>query len=130
MLLNNDNILCLSTSDRQAVLIAYLQEHIAKAIGINASQLDVQQPLNHLGLDSLIAVKLRNRLRSDLEVDVPAVKFMKDSTVASLATIVIEQLINGNSESVSPEQLPILSQDEPKLAPIKINDGEWLEGEI
>jgi aryl carrier-like protein len=49
--------------ESQALLTTYIQEQVAQAIGISASQLDIQQPLNYMGIDSLIAVKLRNRLR-------------------------------------------------------------------
>ncbi|NEP57131.1 MAG: amino acid adenylation domain-containing protein [Symploca sp. SIO2G7] len=92
----------ISPSDRVALLSTYLQEQIAKAIGISASDLDVEQSLQYLGIDSLIATKLRNRLRTDLEVDVPAVKFMENSTAASLAELIREQLENTQSSSSIP----------------------------
>ena len=121
----------MSASERQALLIAYIQEQLAQAIGINASQLDVQQPLNYMGIDSLIAVKLRNRLRTDLEVDIPAVKFMEDSSVTSLATQVSEQLTNAqSSSSASVSQPHIPSLDEQKAAQTQMSDGDWLEGEL
>ena len=104
-----------TASERQVILIAYIQEQIAKAVGISASQLDVQQPLNYMGIDSLIAVKLRNRLRTDLEVDVPAVKFMEDTSVVNLATQLSQQIL--------PKEREHLSQK-------VISDDDWLEGEI
>lgn len=93
-----------------AIFTTYIQDEIAKVIGINTSQLDVEISLNHLGLDSLIAVKLRNKFRKDLEVDIPAVKFLEDTNVASLAILVNELSENANSK-------------------IENND-EWLEGEL
>lgn len=104
-----------TASERQAMLIAYIQEQIAKAIGISASELDVQQPLNYMGIDSLIAVKLRNRVRTDLEIDVSAVKFMEDSSVASLATQLNEYL---------------LAEDREHFQGKAMSDDDWLEGEI
>lgn len=104
-----------TASERQAMLIAYIQEQIAKAVGISASELDVQQPLNYMGIDSLIAVKLRNRLRTDLEVDVSAVKFMEDSSVASLATQLNEHLF---------------AEDRERFKGKGMSDEDWLEGEI
>jgi aryl carrier-like protein len=104
-----------TASTRQVILIAYLQEQVAKVIGISPPQLDVQQPLNYMGIDSLIAVKLRNKLRTDLEIDVPAVKFMEDSSVTNLATQLSEQ---------------ILCEDKENLSPKVMSDDDWLEGEI
>ena len=103
-----------TASERQTILTAYIQEQIAKAIGISASELDVQQPLNYMGIDSLIAVKLRNRLRTDLEVDLSAVKFMEDSSVVSLAMQLNQLLV----------------EDREHLKQNVMSDDDWLEGEI
>ncbi|MBC1236571.1 acyl carrier protein [Nostoc sp. 2RC] len=92
-----------------AFFTTYIQEEIAQVIGIETSDLDVEMSLNYLGLDSLIAVKLRNKFRKELEVDVPAVKFLEDTNVASLAILVDE--LSANAEST-------------------IDDDEWLEGEL
>ncbi|GAB1537959.1 hypothetical protein NUACC21_06150 [Scytonema sp. NUACC21] len=104
-----------TANERQAILTTYIQEQIAQAVGISASELDVQQPFNFMGIDSLIAVKLRNRLRTDLEVDLSAVKFMEDSNVASLATQLNEQL---------------LAKDKEHFEQKAMSDDDWLEGEI
>ncbi|QMS86757.1 acyl carrier protein [Nostoc edaphicum CCNP1411] len=93
-----------------AFFTTYIQDEISKVIGIDTSELDVEMSLNYLGLDSLIAVKLRNKFRKDLEIDIPAVKFMEDTNVASLANLVYE--LSQNAES--------------KIE----NDDEWLEGEL
>ncbi|MGF1991569.1 MAG: acyl carrier protein [Nostoc sp. ZfuVER08] len=92
-----------------AFFTTYIQEEIAQVIGIETSDLDVEMSLNYLGLDSLIAVKLRNKFRKKLSVDVPAVKFLEDTNVASLAILVDE--LSANAEST-------------------IDDDEWLEGEL
>jgi acyl carrier protein len=93
-----------------AFFTTYIQEEISKAIGIDTSELDVEMSLNYLGLDSLIAVKLRNKFRKDLELDIPAVKFLEDTNVASLAKLVTELSENADSKIE--------------------NDDEWLEGEL
>ncbi|MEH1964879.1 acyl carrier protein [Nostoc sp.] len=93
-----------------AFFTTYIQDEIAKVIGIETSELDVKMSLNYLGLDSLIAVKLRNKFRKDLEVDIPAVKFLEDTNVATLAILVNDLSENADSK-------------------IK-NDDEWLEGEL
>ncbi|MBO3457407.1 non-ribosomal peptide synthetase [Aetokthonos hydrillicola Thurmond2011] len=90
-----------SANERKDLLITYIQEQIAKAVGISASELDVEQSLNYMGIDSLIAVKLRNQLRTDLEVDIPVVKFMEDSNIINLATQVSEQILCEDKEDLS-----------------------------
>jgi aryl carrier-like protein len=124
-----------TTNERQAFITAYMQEQIAKAIGISACELDLQQPLNHMGIDSLLAVELRNRLRTDLKVDIAAVKFMEDSSIASLAMQISELL----ATNPPVQRSHTLSQDSQKVDPAKdrehfnqtaISEGDWLEGEI
>ncbi|MEA5516583.1 acyl carrier protein [Nodularia sp. UHCC 0506] len=83
----------------------YIQDEISKAIGINASELDVEMSLNYLGLDSLIAVKLRNKFRKDLELDIPAVKFLEDTNVANLAILVDKLSINADSKIENDDEL-------------------------
>ncbi|MBL1198892.1 MAG: hypothetical protein FWK04_07360 [Nostoc sp. GBBB01] len=92
-----------------AFFTTYIQEEIAQVIGIETSDLDVEMSLNYLGLDSLIAVKLRNKFRKELSVDIPTVKFLEDTNVANLAILVDE--LSANAE-------------------LKIDDDEWLEGEL
>ncbi|MEL6441868.1 MAG: amino acid adenylation domain-containing protein [Cyanobacteria bacterium J06621_8] len=82
----------ISESERKKVLVVYLQEQIAKLVGIEPSDVEEQQPLQYLGIDSLIAVKLRNRLRNDLAVDISAVKFMADASLADLV-MAVSQLV-------------------------------------
>ncbi|AFZ26072.1 phosphopantetheine-containing protein [Cylindrospermum stagnale PCC 7417] len=130
-----------TTNERQAFITAYLQEQIAKAIGISTCELDVQQPLNHMGIDSLLAVELRNRLRTDLKVDIVAVKFMEDTSIASLA-MQISELLTTNAPSglfASLQKAHTLNQDSQKVDPAEnrehfnqtaISEGDWLEGEI
>ncbi len=76
-----------SEGDRYSLLIAYLQERVADALGLGVSQLDAQQPLNTMGLDSLMAVGLRNRFKTDLGVDISMEKFINGLSVANLAML-------------------------------------------
>ena len=97
-------------SERQEILGVYMCRTIAKAIGISPSDVDMQQSIQYLGIDSLIAVKLRNKVRSDWLVDLSAVKFLDDFTIANLVTQLDEHIEHLNSQAV--------------------NDDDWLEGEI
>ncbi|MEO0012600.1 MAG: hypothetical protein RLZZ535_989 [Cyanobacteriota bacterium] len=90
----------ITESERRKVLVAYLQSQIAKLVGIEASDVEEQQSLQYLGIDSLIAVKLRNRLRTDLSVDVSAVEFMADASLADLV-VVVSQLLNQSPGEIS-----------------------------
>ncbi|MEM7595538.1 MAG: beta-ketoacyl reductase, partial [Cyanobacteria bacterium P01_A01_bin.83] len=81
-----------SSNDRHLLLITYIRDRVAQALGINIQQLDIQQPLTSMGLDSLIAIQLRNLFKTDLGVNLRMSQFMEDVTVVSLAKLFDEQL--------------------------------------
>lgn len=76
---------------RQA-LEKYLSEQIAGVSGLSAHKLDAYQQLNRLGLDSLMAVELKNRIGADLNVLLPVATFLQGITIEQLAQQVIQHL--------------------------------------
>ena len=86
---------------RHSLLITYLQEQITKVLGLSASQLDVEESLNNMGLDSLMAIELRNRVQTELALDIPIVKFIEDISIVGLAMQLSEQLVT--DERISSE---------------------------
>jgi myxalamid-type polyketide synthase MxaD len=85
-------ILDAALADRGPLLQSYVTEQVARVLGLSPSQLDIQQPLTNLGLDSLMAVELKNRISADLGVNVPMVKFLQGFSVAQAASQLLEQL--------------------------------------
>jgi acyl carrier protein len=74
------------------LLQTYLTEQVARVLGLSPAKLDPQQPLSQLGLDSLMAVELKNRIAVDLKVNVPVVKFLQGFSVDQAVTQVLDQL--------------------------------------
>ncbi|MUG96552.1 SDR family NAD(P)-dependent oxidoreductase [Scytonema sp. UIC 10036] len=97
-----DQIKAASLEQSQSLLMNYLGEHIARVLGITALSLNVDEPLNKMGLDSLMVVELRNRLRAELEVNIPITKFLDGVNVVGLTQFISEQLVEDNSTSNAP----------------------------
>ncbi|MEM9272243.1 MAG: amino acid adenylation domain-containing protein [Cyanobacteria bacterium P01_F01_bin.143] len=115
----------LTESERRQILVTYLQAQIAKLIGVEPSDVEEQQPLQYLGIDSLIAVKLRNRLRKDLAVDISAVKFMADASLADLV-VAVSQLVMESQSQTSPSNASSRDHDVPKSYPLTYGQqGLW-----
>jgi phthiocerol/phenolphthiocerol synthesis type-I polyketide synthase D len=87
-----DALLAAEPAARHQLLRSYLSEQVARVLGLSVSKLDVEQPLSNLGLDSLMAVELKNRIAVDLDVNVPMVKFLQGPSVAQAATQILDQL--------------------------------------
>ena len=106
--------------EREALLIAYLRELVARALGLRVARLDSEQPLNMMGIDSLTALELRNQIKSDLDLDVSVVKLLEGLNVLMLATYLNQQLMAqastsdtavARSANQSPENLLDLMED-------------------
>jgi acyl transferase domain-containing protein/acyl carrier protein len=90
-------LLAAEPAERRRLLQSYLTELVARVLGLSASKLDVQQPLSNLGLDSLMAVELKNRIAVDLGVNVPMVTFLSGPSV----------------EQATPQLLDLLTRETP-----------------
>ena len=71
--------------ERQRLLESYLCDLAAGKLGLAPSNLDIQAPLNSLGVDSLITLELRMQVERDLGVVVPVTRLLEGPSVASLA---------------------------------------------
>lgn len=76
--------------DEGQEMLAYLQEAVAIALGTPQAP-DVHEPLINMGLDSLIALSLRNKILSDWGVDVPMAELIDGSSISDLAASISQQ---------------------------------------
>ena len=90
--LTRDALLAAQPDERARLLEAHLREGVARVLGIPSSELNVDEPLDSLGIDSLMAIELENQLERELGAVLPMVAFLQGPSVAELAAQVIEQL--------------------------------------
>ncbi len=83
------------------LLLSFVNEQAVRVLGLEAGEtLDQQRPLNEVGLDSLMAVELRNLLSSglNLERNLPASLVFDYPTVEAIAGYLAKQLGAANGE--------------------------------
>ncbi|MEJ6485763.1 amino acid adenylation domain-containing protein [Nostoc punctiforme UO1] len=78
--------------ERQQLLESRLREQVAKVLGFSAAKLDRQKSLTNLGLDSLMAIELRNWIDNEMGVKLPVIKIMEGASIAQLAELMLSQL--------------------------------------
>ena len=70
---------------------AYLRDNLARiaadVLRIPPDRFDARAPLTALGLDSLVAIQVRNRMQKDTGVPVPLVDLLRGGSVATLADV-------------------------------------------
>ncbi|MEO1528686.1 MAG: type I polyketide synthase [Planctomycetota bacterium] len=103
--------------ERKSMIADVLAGKVSSLLGIEPEKMDWDRPLLAMGLDSLMAVEMRNWIESYLEIDLPISELMRseglDQVCESIASIV------GATDTVEEpqtdrllEQLPGMSDDQ------------------
>ncbi len=117
-----DRILAATPKDREPLLESGLRELFARVLGFPAAKIDPQQPLYSLGLDSLMAVELRNRIEANLGVVVPLEDFLGFSVAQFVKQILL--LVEGKVQANSPPALDsthVTQEANPWFTPLQRN---------
>lgn len=78
--------------EREQLLENYLRKQVARIIGSASTKLDIYQPLNRLGVDSLMAVEIKNHLEADLGIPLPIRELLQGPSIARLKSHLLDQL--------------------------------------
>jgi NADPH:quinone reductase-like Zn-dependent oxidoreductase len=104
------SILAAPQSERESLMQSYLGQQITKVLGLSVTaertakktaMLNVNQPLNRLGMDSLMALEIKNLIEKSLNASVPISSLLGGSSLADLTKLVLVQL--SDSLLASPE---------------------------
>ncbi|MGC1781772.1 MAG: SDR family NAD(P)-dependent oxidoreductase, partial [Acidobacteriaceae bacterium] len=102
---------------RMDLLLGLLEERVQTTLGIHSTQaIDPNQPLQELGLDSLLSIELRNSLSASLERSLPATLLFNYPTLGALAPFLLRQVLgesakggrrngSGNADYAAPADL-------------------------
>ena len=88
-----DALRAMDAAEVNRVVIARLSGRILAIMGYpKGGTLDVDQPLTELGMDSLMAVRIRNTVRGDFGVEPPVALLLQGASLAALTADLIGQL--------------------------------------
>ncbi|MEV7145123.1 SDR family NAD(P)-dependent oxidoreductase [Streptomyces sp. NPDC093084] len=98
-------------------LLDFLKGEVAVVMGLRPERVNVNRPLNRLGMDSLMAVELRNRVERRFRVKLPMVQLLKDGTITTVAQALAAELSesDGQVTASDPSSSPV-SDDSPDHA--------------
>jgi aryl carrier-like protein/short-subunit dehydrogenase len=91
-------ILAAGEDERPDLIAAYLQQELARVLETEPEALDVDAPLTHVGLDSLMALEVKNRVETTHGIELPIVGLIEDPTITNLATQVAGLLTGSETE--------------------------------
>ncbi|KAI0509538.1 hypothetical protein F5B22DRAFT_658101 [Xylaria bambusicola] len=82
-------------SVRMGIVERALKGNLARALAVSIEEVDSHRPLSHSGVDSLVALELRNWIRHDFQATVAVFEIMNNETsVMALSKMVVERTEN------------------------------------
>jgi acyl transferase domain-containing protein/NADP-dependent 3-hydroxy acid dehydrogenase YdfG/acyl carrier protein len=90
-------------AQRPHVLVIYVKTQVARVLGTATDTLDLDQGFTELGLDSLTAVELRNRLQTDVGQPLPITLLFDYPTPAALTRYLTQHLCPESEEPAMEE---------------------------
>ncbi|MEO8268885.1 MAG: type I polyketide synthase, partial [Aureliella sp.] len=87
-----DQLRCMSSTERAEMIEKTLRVKTGNLLGISAEQLPADRALLELGLDSLMAVELRNWIERQFEVNVPIASLMRSESLRQVISLICDEL--------------------------------------
>jgi acyl carrier protein len=107
-----------SPEARAARLGAHLREQLAQVLGTEPERIDPRQPLTELGLDSLMAVELKNRLETSFGVALDATLVFRHPTLERIGPALAREMeldVATGFCSEAARDDTVLGEDEPLI---------------
>ena len=111
-------LLSASTEERQALVVNLVRECVAKVLRTAPSRLDTSRPLREMGLDSLMAFELLNRLQTKIGASLPNSKMSANSSIESLTVVVLDAFKDAPSASIGGKPSAVTSSRSATSHPI------------
>lgn len=89
--------------DRLTIVQRLMRHAIAPIFKLGADDLDIDQPLRDLGLDSLIAVEVQAQVESRLGVELSSMEILSGRPVAALSALALSRLVLDEQENQGEE---------------------------
>ncbi len=100
-------------AQRPQMLEQYFTRELARIMGLEPGSVDVELPLSALGLDSLMAMELKNNLEARLGLSLPMASFVENPSIRSLAAAAAASLVEQEGD-----QQKSKSQSDTRWSPI------------
>jgi acyl transferase domain-containing protein len=127
----SDQLLAAPAARRRTLMLAFVRERALRALGLAPTRaVDPAMPLGELGLDSLLAVELRNTLASGIGRSLPATLLFDHPTIDALTDHLMSELLGTLSTPISPDTVPTSSQSTPPASTIVQSIEELSDEEV
>ncbi len=98
-----EELLAAAPEDRVALMTSFVQVELAKVLELDPEALPIDQPLNTVGLDSLMALELKNRVEMGVGINLPIVSLIQGPTITELAREIVGRFEAPDDASAAPD---------------------------
>lgn len=99
-------------AEREQALQSYARTQIVKTLGLELTQsFNPSQLLINLGMDSLMAVELKNKIDSDLKINLPISFFLEEASVIGLAAKLSQALGRAEEQTQEVSKSDLINAD-------------------
>jgi acyl transferase domain-containing protein/acyl-CoA synthetase (AMP-forming)/AMP-acid ligase II/thioesterase domain-containing protein/acyl carrier protein len=81
-----------TAAERRRLLVERIREQVARVVGLTPEKVDPRQPLNTVGIDSLMGLEFKNRVEVELGVVISVAQLFEGPSIERLADLVARQL--------------------------------------
>ncbi|MDB4995741.1 MAG: peptide synthetase, partial [Myxococcaceae bacterium] len=93
-------------TERQAMIEVYVAATLARITRVAIERIDLDKPLNGLGIDSLMAVEANHAIERNLGIVLPVTAFLREQTVRELSAKLLSMLALRASTHAPPGTVP------------------------
>jgi len=98
--LSKQAVLTAEPKERRKLVETQLRAELAKVLGLSPNRVDVRQPVNNLGLDSIMAIELKNKIENVLEVDYPIANLLEGPNIIQIAEQLVKSIEQPDATAV------------------------------
>ena len=114
------NLLNELTGDQEAITVEiekYLSKKLSALLRLDENDLSLRTSLAEYGLDSMMAIELKNKIEADLKVSLSMVDLIQGPSIKELAGIITSKLNNGIvADSIEPKHEELVAGKHLKLS--------------
>ncbi len=100
-----DDLLLRSSEEQEKIIETELRREIGKVLRLNTKRVDPNKSITHLGLDSIMAIELKNNLENKYKVAIPIAELIKGISVKEIAKIITEHFKQDESDIIKLEHI-------------------------
>ena len=114
------HIIQLSPEERQEAIISSLKQDLSTILGADPTTLKLDQSLASLGIDSILAVELKNRLDMQWMMNLPVFELTSGKNIGDLVTTIINHVEKQNTLDVLSTHSQVQVQEQTLFSPSEL----------